>query len=136
MRWLLSILAQFFRWLASRNELATSPEGQIAAQRAREDAEAAKVAHDVAAAQKAIRSGDAAKVNETLRKHGMLLVAGVACLLLAGCASSKVVYIEREDAAVRMPREGRPGWWLPDATFARLMEKAIRNDVTAKEVKP
>jgi hypothetical protein len=59
----------------------------------------------------------------------LLCVAAGGCVICGGCAQTpKVVYIERADAPVRLEHDGVKGWWLPDATFARLLEKAIRND--------
>ena len=63
----MNILAQFFRWLASRNEVAATPEGQETARKAREDAEAASVQAKVDKAQKAVVDGKEDDVNKTLR---------------------------------------------------------------------
>lgn len=122
---ILAIIVQFLRWLASRNELAATPEGQATAKAEREKAEAAKVQGEVDRAQKAVTTGDADEVNKTLRKNGLLILV-VMLALCSGCAG-KVVYIERDDAAVRYELNGKKGWFVPDATMARLMEQAIRN---------
>lgn len=50
----------------------------------------------------------------------------VAPFIIFGCAT-KVIYVPQEEKAVRYELNGQKGWWLPDAVFAQLLEKAMRN---------
>jgi hypothetical protein len=130
MTWLVSLFSQFFRWLAARGEYKSTPQGQDDAARAKSTSDAKALDAKVAKAQRAVHGGEEDEVNRTLKELGFLLVISV---LMTGCVSRPIVYVLPEERAVRMEKDGKPGWWLPDAVMGDLLSKAIRNKA---EVKP
>lgn len=69
--------------------------------------------------------GDEAAVNKRLSRllHAAVVTVGVCWL--TGCAA-RVVYVPATERAMRMEHAGVPGWWLPDAVMADVLEKLER----------
>jgi len=127
------LVANWFGWKSSA----------VAQRRAtaRDKAKAEKaVETHVAAGQDAVMKGDEDEVNRRLAKLGMALVLAAT---LAGCrtAPPAVIIIPESDRAMRL-RTGetfnvpRDGWFLSDARFALLLEKAERWEAHRKEGTP
>lgn len=108
-------LAAWFGWKVS-------PAAERAEKRQRQ-AETERTVQDVA---EAVRKGDEDKVNAHIQTLLRSAVLWAFLGLCAGCATTEVVYVPETDRAIRMEHDGRPGWWLPDAVMARLLEDATR----------
>lgn len=109
-------LAAWFGWR-------TSPAAERAEKRKRQ-IETDRTVQDVA---EAVRKGDEDRVNAHIQTLLRVVVLWAVLGLCAGCVgTTKVVYVPETDRAIRMEHAGRPGWWLPDAVMARLLEDATR----------
>lgn len=135
MRFIFSILSQFFRWLASRNEFASTPAGQAVEQKKAD----AKQETEIESGSADVRNGNEDAVNRRIKRLTRPLAVAVAgCLLLSGCVS-KVCYVDSSEQAVRVkagemvvPKSN--SWLVPDGVFAILLEKAERYE-NSKEIK-
>lgn len=119
MKALLNLITAFFRWLANRN----SPEA--IAERKEKEAEGVMDSVD-----KAIIKRDEDDVNRHLNR--MLGVVVVLAVLSVGCAHRRTVYIRDSDKVIFHELNGKPGWWVPEAIFGRMMNKLAEAEAKEK----
>jgi len=119
MKALLDLVTAFFKWLANRN----SPEA--IEYRKEKQAEGVKDSVD-----KAIIKRDEDEVNRHLNR--MLGVVVVLAVLAGGCAHRRTVYIHESDKVIFHELNGKPGWWVPEAIFGRMMNKLAEAEAKEK----
>lgn len=120
------VLAALVKWLLSPRRLAKRDTAQREA--------------DIQAGTDAIRKGDEDEVNRRLKRvlRTVVATAALAALATACAARTQVIYVGADEKAVALVHGGVKGWFLPDAVFAMLLEKAERasDKARAQEAQP
>jgi len=120
-------IAAVFRYLSNRNDPA-------AVKQRKTDAET----KDVQSIAGEVHRKDTDAINRRihdLRKAGLVLFLAGILGSGAGCAT-RVIYVQDGDRAIPMERDGKPGWWLPDAVMVDLLERATETHNATKEHTP
>ena len=119
MRVFLNLITAFFRWLANRN----SPEA-IAERKVK------KTENVMDSVDKAIIKRDEDEVNRHINR--MLGVVAMLAVLASGCAYRRTVYIHESDKVIFHELNGKPGWWIPESIFGRMMNKLAEAEAKEK----
>ena len=119
MKSIVKLLTAIMQWLANRN----NPEA--IEERKEKKTEAFKDDVD-----KATTGRDEDGVNRHLNQILCLVVLFAVCC--SGCAAHKrTVYIHDSEKVVFHELNGKPGWWVPESIFGRMMNKLA--EAKAKE---
>lgn len=117
-RAILEAIAAVFRFLSNRNDPTVVKQRKADAETKDVQSIAGEVARkDVDAINKRIHD---------LRKAGLAMLLAGALAAGTGCAT-RIIYVQDGDRAVPMERDGKPGWWVPDAVMTDLLERATEN---------
>ena len=127
---LFSAVGYVFKFLCGRQATAKAREAKAAQKDVAKEQQ--KIAEEV-------RNKDVDAVNariQSFRRTPLPLVTiAVAVFALAGCTTTKVVYVEEQDKVVPMQHAGQSGWWVPDHVMIDILTRLDEAERQTKKAK-